>query len=71
MIQTCSLGGEPGCCVGNGVTRWGGGELKEERRIPVSRLGCIMYSVMVGLVTGTLRVEIVEENVNAKINQTV
>lgn len=30
-----------------------------------------MYSVMVGLVTGTLRVEIVEENVNAKINQTV
>lgn len=30
-----------------------------------------MYSVMVGLGTGTLREEIVEENVNAKINQTV
>lgn len=68
MIQTHSLGGEPGCCVGNGVIHK---ETKGRKEVPVGRLGCIMYSVMVGLVTVTMRIEMVEENVSAKINQTM
>lgn len=54
--------------MGNGVTHK---ETKGRKEVPVGRLGCIMYSVMVGLVTVTTRIEMVEENVNAKTNQTM